>query len=195
MVSKQSSVDQISSSQKIILITGPTSSGKSEFAEILAVKTNQAVVYVPTAKVDENDREWQDRITKHQQRRPSSWRTLVAVIDLSSCLEQASPWECLLIDSLGTWVANFIESDQEAWQQTSDRFLSSLKSTKAEVIVVGEETGWGVVPAYPLGRLFRDRLGHLSRQVGNLADITYLVTAGHVLNLSLLGEPLSKYKI
>ena len=195
MVNQQSSVAQISSSRKLSLITGPTSSGKSEFAEVLAVRSDKAVVYVATAKVDQSDREWQARIKKHQQRRPSSWRTLAAAIDLPSCLEQASPEECLLIDSLGTWIANFLESDQEAWQNTSDRFLSSLKSTPAEIIVVGEETGWGVVPAYPLGRLFRDRLGHLSRQVGNLADVTYLVTGGHVLNLSLLGEPLSKYEI
>ena len=63
------------------------------------------------------------------------------------------------------------------------------------MILVGEETGWGVVPAYPLGRLFRERLGYLSRQVGNLADTTYLVTGGHVINLSVLGEPLNKYGI
>jgi len=195
MVSQQFSVGQISSSKKIILITGPTSSGKSEFAEILAVKTKQAVVYIATAKVDKNDREWQARIIKHQQRRPSSWRTLIAEKDLASCLDQSTRGECLLIDSLGTWVGNFMESDQEAWQQISDRLLASLQSTDAQVILVGEETGWGVVPAYAMGRLFRDRLGLLSRQVGNLADTTYLVTGGHVLDLSLLGKPLSKYEI
>ena len=195
MFSQQFTVSQISSKKKIILITGPTSSGKSEFAEILAAKTDLAVVYIATAKVAENDREWQARIIKHQQRRPANWQTINAALNLSSCLDQGTTEECLLIDSLGTWVANFLDLESEAWQQKSDRFLASLKSTKAEVILVGEETGWGVVPAYPMGRLFRDRLGYLSRQVGNLADTTYLVTGGHVLNLSLLGEPLSKYEI
>ncbi len=195
MFSQQFAVGQRSSEKKIILVMGPTSSGKSEFAETLAVKTDQAVVYIATAKVDENEREWQARIIKHQQRRPANWRTVTAALNLSSCLDQGIVGECFLIDSLGTWVANFLDLESEPWQQKSDRFLESLKSTEAEVILVGEETGWGVVPAYPLGRLFRDRLGYLSRQVGNLADITYLVTGGHVLNLSLLGEPLSKYEI
>ncbi len=195
MFSQQFAVGQRSSEKKIILVMGPTSSGKSEFAETLAVKSDQAVVYIATAKVDENDREWQARIIKHQQRRPANWRTVTAALNLSSYLDQGIVGECFLIDSLGTWVANFLDLESELWQQKSDRFLESLKSTKAEVILVGEETGWGVVPAYPLGRLFRDRLGYLSRQVGNLADITYLVTGGHVLNLSLLGEPLSKYEI
>ena len=185
----------MSDRQKIILITGPSRSGKSEFAEILAQKTHKSVSYIATAKVDFSDREWQERILKHQQRRPASWNTLIANTDLTSYLKQAPTSECLLIDSLGTWVANLIESTESEWQTMSDRFLSSLQVTAAEVILVGEETGWGVVPAYPLGRLFRERLGYLSRQVGNLANTTYLVTGGHVINLSVLGEPLNKYGI
>ena len=60
----------------------------------------------------------------------------------------------------------------------------------ADVILVGEETGWGVVPAYPAGRLFRDRLGTLVRQIGAIADNVYLVTGGYALELSVLGTPL-----
>jgi adenosylcobinamide kinase/adenosylcobinamide-phosphate guanylyltransferase len=55
---------------------------------------------------------------------------------------------------------------------------------------VAEETGWGVVPAYPLGRKFRDRLGALVRQLGRICEPVYLVVGGHVLNLSLLAVPL-----
>lgn len=194
MLSQQFSEGQIPSPKKI-LITGASSSGKSEFAETLAVKTLKSVFYVATAKVSRTDPEWQARIQKHQSRRPKSWRTLTAVKDLSACLEEATASECLLIDSLGTWVTNFIDLAQEEWQPECDRFLASLQTSKAEVILVGEETGWGVVPAYPMGRLFRDRLGYLSRQVGNLVDVTYLVAGGHVINLSLLGQPLSKYEI
>jgi adenosylcobinamide kinase / adenosylcobinamide-phosphate guanylyltransferase len=55
---------------------------------------------------------------------------------------------------------------------------------------VAEETGWGVVPAYPLGRQFRDRLGTLIRLVGAIADQVYLITGGYALNLTLLGTPI-----
>ena len=178
-----------------ILVIGPSSSGKSEFAEVLAQKSNKSVIYIATAKIDESDREWQTKIWKHQQRRPNTWTTINADINLSDCLDRASASECLLIDSLGTWVANYIESEDTVWQKACDRFLASLKATTATTIVVGEETGWGVVPAYTMGRLFRDRLGYLSRQVGNVVETTYLVAGGHVLNLSVLGEPLSKYEI
>ena len=88
--------------QKRILVTGPSSSGKSELAEILATTTNKSVTYIATAKAEGNDREWQARILKHQQRRPSNWQTITAPLDLSSSIEQATASECLLIDSLGT---------------------------------------------------------------------------------------------
>ena len=185
----------MSDSHKIILVTGASSSGKSELAEILAQQSQKSVTYVATATIDDRDREWQARILKHQQRRPASWHTITINTDLSSYLKQAQGSDCLLIDSLGTWVANLLESEESAWQTAKECFLSSLQTTPATIILVGEETGWGVVPAYPLGRLFRDRLGNLSRQVGNLADTTYLVAGGHVINLSVLGEPLKKYGI
>jgi len=53
-----------------------------------------------------------------------------------------------------------------------------------------KQTGWGVVPAYPLGRKFRDRLGSVTRTVGSIADAAYLVVAGHMLDLRQLGTPL-----
>ena len=54
---------------------------------------------------------------------------------------------CLLIDSLGTWVANFLDQETDSWQVIQKDLLESLQKTSAEVILVGEETGWGVIPA------------------------------------------------
>ena len=184
-------------SEQKILVTGASSSGKSEFAEALAAKTDKSVIYLATAQVDRSDREWQAKILKHQQRRPSNWQTIEISqeIELESYIKKALKTECLLIDSLGTWVANFLELNRILWQQKCDRLLLSLQESSAEIILVGEETGWGIVPAYASGRLFRNRLGNLSRKIANVVDVTYLVAGGHVLNLSLLGEPLNKYKI
>ena len=187
----------MSDSQSKILVTGASSSGKSEFAEALAARADKSVTYLATARVNQSDGEWQAKILKHQQRRPSNWQTVVTSkeTELESYIERALKSECLLIDSLGTWVANFLELDGVEWQQKCDRLLLSLQASSAEIILVGEETGWGIVPAYASGRVFRDRLGYLSQKIANVVDVTYLVAGGHILNLSLLGEPLSKYKI
>ncbi|WP_088890647.1 bifunctional adenosylcobinamide kinase/adenosylcobinamide-phosphate guanylyltransferase [Leptolyngbya ohadii] len=177
------------SPRQIILVTGPARSGKSEWAETLAVRSGRSVVYVATAQLNPDDAEWQTRIIRHQQRRPATWKTLAVPIALPEAIASAKE-ECLLVDSLGTWLANLLEQDEDTWQQTIDQLLNALDHTTAEVIFVAEETGWGVVPAYPLGRLFRDRLGNLTRQIGTIASDVYLVTGGYVLNLSQLGQPL-----
>jgi adenosylcobinamide kinase/adenosylcobinamide-phosphate guanylyltransferase len=178
---------------KHTLITGPSRSGKSEWAEILAHKLPQPIIYVATALENPDDTQWQTRIEKHRRRRPSHWQTLAVPYDLSMTIEKALPPHCLLIDSLGTWVANELEKDEETWEVITTQLLKSIQEASVDLIFVAEETGWGVIPAYPLGRLFRDRLGHLTRQLGTIVDTTYLVAGGHALNLTLLGEPLEKF--
>lgn len=183
---------------KVILVTGAARSGKSEWAEHLAIdlqnNTHKSIIYVATAMENPDDSEWQQRIEKHQQRRPENWLTLSAPIDLISTLVDTDPHTCLLIDSLGTWVANLLEEEDIIWQHTITKLLKTVQLTKADLIFVAEETGWGVVPAYPIGRKFRDRLGNLIRQLSVICNTVYLVTGGYALNLTMLGIPLPPVK-
>lgn len=173
--------------KQIVVVTGPTRSGKSEWAETLAQQSGKAVVYVATSAVDPADQEWQARLDLHRQRRPGDWRLWEVPIELAAALRSAEATDCLLVDSLGTWLAHGLEQDEGQWQQTVAEVIASLQSTAATVIVVAEETGWGVVPAYPAGRQFRDRLGQMTRQLGQVADAIYLVVAGYAVDLRQVG--------
>ncbi|MGD1807064.1 bifunctional adenosylcobinamide kinase/adenosylcobinamide-phosphate guanylyltransferase [Dapis sp. BLCC M126] len=178
-------------SHKLILVTGPARSGKSEWAESLAINSGKKVIYIATSQVDANDLEWQTRIERHKNRRSSDWITLEIPVKLSETLAAYSDEDfCILVDSLGTWLANILEQDEEVWNETLEALIESLFKASGHVILVAEETGWGVVPSFPIGRLFRDRLGNLIRRVGVISDSVYLVTGGHVLDLSALGVPL-----
>lgn len=88
-------------------------------------------------------------------------------------------------------MANQLELSEVAWQQEVAGLLAAIAQFPGSLILVAEETGWGVVPAYPMGRTFRDRLGSLTRQVGAIADVTYLVAAGFAINLSQTGIAVS----
>ena len=55
------------------------------------------------------------------------------------------------------------------------------------MILVSEQTGWGVVPPTAIGGLFRDRLGSLEQQLAPLCSAIWLVIAGRALNLTSLG--------
>lgn len=192
-----------------ILVTGPARSGKSEFAERLILQahpqsqtsqsqTSQSqtpqsqteVVYIATAYQNRSDREWQARIVKHRDRRPQTWRTIESPRDLvgsiRACNHQAVP-PTVLIDSLGTWVANWLDDDIAAWKNECDDLIAELGTYRGRIICVAEETGWGVIPAYPSGRLFRDRLGDLTRSTAAIVDRVYLVVAGYALDLKQVG--------
>lgn len=174
-----------------ILVSGPARSGKSEWAERLAHESGRSVVYIATALENPDDADWSARIALHRQRRPDHWTTVCAPTALESALiEHGASDRCLLVDSLGTWVANLLELDDTAWRARVECLLATLTDSPALIIFVAEETAWGVIPAYLIGRTFRDRLGGLIRRLGPRCSACYLVTGGYALNLTRWGEPI-----
>ncbi|GAP99052.1 bifunctional adenosylcobinamide kinase/adenosylcobinamide-phosphate guanylyltransferase [Leptolyngbya sp. NIES-2104] len=174
----------------LILVTGAARSGKSEWAEQLAAESEKSVIYIATAQENPDDPEWQARIEKHRSRRPDTWKTRSIPVDLKETILDSTDLDCLLVDSLGTWLANLLEQSDTEWQKTLEELLESFDQTESLIVFVAEETGWGVVPAYPIGRLFRDRLGNLTRRIGAIANTVYLVTGGHAIDLTQLGTRL-----
>jgi adenosylcobinamide kinase/adenosylcobinamide-phosphate guanylyltransferase len=161
------------------------------------MRSPKNVIYIATAARYENDSEWDARLQKHRDRRPPEWQTQEVPIELTKAISeleannhQNNLEAYILIDSLGTWLANLLEQPEEIWQQTEQELLIAIQNCRLDITFVSEEVGWGIVPAYALGRQFRDRLGSLSRKIGAIADVVYLVTGGHAVNLSLIGEKL-----
>jgi len=176
----------------LTLVTGGSRSGKSEWAEILAERSLKPVIYIATAMSDPNDLEWEARLQKHRDRRPQNWQTLEIPINLAEQIRLASTDNYLLVDALGTWVANCLDQDQPTWEKNIKELIEIAISCSTDLTFVAEEVGWGVIPAFSSGRIFRDRLGNLIRQLGSVADQVYLVTGGHAIKLSKLGERLPR---
>ena len=182
----------------LTFITGPVRSGKSRFAERLAHEAGGAVTYVATGRIDPHDAEWTARIAHHTARRPAAWGLVETARpgdgDLATLVRAAGPERTLLVDSFGTWLAERIthrfEAAGDAWtldaagleaeaNDAADAFLVS----RAATLVVGEEVGWGLVPDYPAGRIFRDVLGRVHQRLAAGASRAYLVVAGFALDL------------
>ncbi len=173
---------------RIVVVTGAARSGKSEWAERMVRESGKSVIYVATAQRYEGDTEWDARIETHIQRRPVEWRSIEVPIELSAAIAQGKTGEILLVDSLGTWVGNLLEEAEADWLLRCEILVQSVRDSDADIVFVAEETGWGVVPAYPIGRLFRDRLGRLVRVMGQVAGETFLVVAGFAVDLRLVGR-------
>jgi adenosylcobinamide kinase/adenosylcobinamide-phosphate guanylyltransferase len=189
------------------LILGPVRSGKSARAQALAVAGGKRVIFAATAYDDPDDAEMRERIARHRRERPTAWTTVETAgphgTDLESVLRDASPEACVLIDALGTWVAAHLLAwpdctgrdvvDAEAALDARGRALvRALAESRADTIVVAEETGWGLVPPSPLGRVFRDVLGRLNQRIASQADRVELVVAGFAVDLAAIGRPISR---
>ena len=173
----------------LTLVLGGSGSGKSEVAERMAASCGEPVTYLATAAA--GDGEMQQRIERHRRRRPQEWRTGEETHALA---EAVGRWgrdtAVLLIEDLTTWLANLLTD--ENWPRPSvpddvrdeaigaeiGNLLAAVERVPARVIVVACEVGCGLVPAYPLGRAFRDLAGRANQIVAGQAGRVYLVVAG-----------------
>ena len=179
----------------LTLVLGGSRSGKSRWAESLASRSGRPVLYVATAAARPGDAAWSERLAQHRLRRPEHWGCLECGMALSETLQRLQQPHhpqgdhLLLIDSLGTWLAQHLEATAEAWQRIEAELLESLRRQPAPVLLVCEEVGLGVVPATAVGNLFRDRMGALQQRLMEQACASWLVVAGRALDLHALGHP------
>ncbi|MDR1238243.1 MAG: bifunctional adenosylcobinamide kinase/adenosylcobinamide-phosphate guanylyltransferase [Propionibacteriaceae bacterium] len=174
-----------------ILITGGVRSGKSRHAESLFAPDEQLVYLTPGYPADAAaDPEWAARVANHQERRPSSWRT-VETLNLAQALNETElP---ALIDCVGVWATRTIDAlngwDRPLadWRGDFDteveRLTAAVSAHRANVVLVSNEVGWGVVPPTPAGRVFADLLGHTNQRLAAVCDKVVLMVAGRKLEL------------
>jgi adenosylcobinamide kinase / adenosylcobinamide-phosphate guanylyltransferase len=176
--------------KKIVLLLGGARSGKSHFAQELAQKTAEKVLFVATATAGDED--MRIRIEKHQRSRPSTWRTLEAPVRIGNRIEQElGDSQLVIIDCITLLVNNiFCRVDEKLFDTIEDGVLEKeviseitqlqrcLQSSPASFIIVSNEVGLGLVPDNRMGRLYRDFLGRANQMLAQSADEVYLMVAG-----------------
>lgn len=179
----------------IILCSGGARSGKSEFAEQLALSLKGRKAYVATGQAF--DDEMKDRIKKHQLRRGKEWITFEIPLHLHENWEQIkNVSDVILIDCLTMFTSNHVFSHgdintQEDANRIESIILEELRlllqeinnSNDKTVIFVTNEIGLGIVPENKLARYFRDITGRVNREVANAANKMYLTVSGVTIEL------------
>lgn len=174
---------------ELTLVTGPSRGAKSRWAEHLAQQQGSAVLYVATGPALPGDDPWQRRLALHRQRRPAAWITHEVGAELPEFLLTAPNRRLLLIDSLGTWLAQHIELSDPEWEGRQQALLTAVGVCGSPMVVVAEECGWGVVPATAAGGRFRDRLGRLEQLLMARAGAAWLVLHGRAIDLLACSVP------
>lgn len=170
---------------QLILILGGARSGKSSYAERLAVEIGQRVLYVATAEA--GDEEMQARIKAHRLARPSTWQTLESPRQVGRTLLKLDDRpEVVLLDCLTLLVSNILLSMESAPQAVIEgevqaeleSFVAAQRHLNVPFIIVSNEVGLGLVPPYPLGRLYRDILGRANQHLAAVANRVLFMVAG-----------------
>lgn len=184
----------------LAVLTGPVRSGKSREGMRLALSSGAKVVMAVGGTPD--DDEMARRIERHRAER------LVPVEVVETAGDPA--WRgrvpetaCLLVDCLGTVLGADLAAmvpdgrdvidaaaEHEA-ERLADDLVAWLVTRTAPTVVVTNETGWDVVPATPLGRLFRDVMGRANRMLVDSADAAWLMVAGRAVPLHTLTQEVS----
>ena len=162
--------------KRIILITGGARSGKSSYAEKLALSLSDAPVYLATARIW--DEEFRERVRRHQARRGPQW-TNIEEEKLLSRHDLAG--RVVLVDCLTLWATNFffdLDSDVDralaALQAEFDRFTAQ----DATFILVTNEIGMGGTSDNAIQRHVTDLQGWMNQYVAARADEVVLMVSG-----------------
>jgi adenosylcobinamide kinase/adenosylcobinamide-phosphate guanylyltransferase len=180
---------------KSILISGGARAGKSHFAQELALKSDQPVLFVATAEAGDPD--MKDRIEKHRKSRPTSWRTLEVTTGIGNCIaKEIGGVQTVIVDCITLLVNNvFSRHCDETGEPTDTTLLEKdvmaeinelidcLNRVKANFILVTNEVGLGIVPAYRAGRLYRDLLGKANQVLAQNVDEVYMLISGIPLRI------------
>ena len=174
---------------KTIYITGGARSGKSVFAEKLALEFDSPLCYLATAQA--LDSEMAGRVKLHSERRGEQWHTLEEPLDLSRALQECDGrYQVILVDCITLWLSNLLFAYESLEGDIEERIMAdvqqladTLRGMTTPVILVSNEVGMGIVPENALARLYRDIAGKANQLLAAAADEVHVVISGIPLRL------------
>lgn len=171
----------------IKLVTGGQRSGKSAFAEGL-LRDKKNVAYIATATVD--GEEMKDRVRKHQESRPASWRTIERY---DNFLEDLGDEDYYLFECVGTMTSNIMFNYTRGLERVTTELATTIENhvfdsikelidyvndNNKDLVIITNEVGFSLTSQNHIGRVYTDILGRLSQRLASISDEVYLVVAG-----------------
>lgn len=178
---------------KIILVIGGGRSGKSKFAEKLALKLgNNRAAYIATAEIF--DDEMKNRVKIHRERRGNEWTTFESPFNADKTIsEVAKNFDVILFDCVTVYLSNFLCNtnldDNEKifadFENLIKNLIDSVKKSDSTVIFVTNEVGAGIVPENKLARKFRDLAGIANQMLATESEQVFMTVAGIAIDLKM----------
>lgn len=169
-----------------VLVLGGARSGKTAFAERLAMGAGARPAYLATAEA--LDAEMRERVASHRAQRQGRFETIEEPLALAQALERAAgSHDVVLVDCLTLWITNLLGAGRDVAEAVDMLAATLARLDATRVILVSNEVGLGIVPDNPLARTFRDLAGAAHQRLAEICDDAYFVIAG--LPVTLKGMP------
>jgi adenosyl cobinamide kinase/adenosyl cobinamide phosphate guanylyltransferase len=165
----------------LLVLLGGARSGKSALAVHWGRAFAGPVTFIATAEA--GDDEMAHRIAQHRAERPAGWATVEEPTAVAAAVRAAEPQAMVIVDCLTLWVSNVLErSDDDVLAAAAD-IAAAAQRRDAPTVVVSNEVGWGIVPADPVTRRYRDLLGEVNALMVARAQRSLLLVAGRAVAL------------
>ncbi len=166
---------------KIYYITGGERSGKSRYAQDLALSLSQNPVYLATAR--KWDEDFSERVKRHQSDRDDRWANIEEEKHLSrmDIVERVVVLDCVTL-----WLTNWyidLKNDRDAAFAACKEELEKLFKLDTTLIIISNEIGMGLHAETQMGRHFTELQGWMNQFIASQADEAVFMVSGLPLKL------------
>lgn len=165
----------------IYYITGGERSGKSAYAQQLALSLSDNPVYLATSRVWDDD--FQQRIERHKSDRDSRWQTIEEETRLSA---HDFTGKTVVLDCITLWLTNWYSDSQ----YDTDKSLELAKTEWEKLIkqdftliVISNEIGMGGHGATASQRAFTALQGWMNQHIAKTADKAWFMVSGLAMQI------------
>ncbi len=167
----------------IHLVTGGERSGKSAYAQRLALEQSDAPVYLATARERSDDHHWTERLARHQRSRDARWQTIEEPLHLHRAMPEQ---RVVVIDCVTLWLSNWLTEtayDKGAALTAAQHEFDQLSAIESDLLMVTNEVGMGLHASTAVGRDFVELQGWMNQHIAQRAERVTLMVSGIPLSV------------
>lgn len=160
----------------ITYLSGGERSGKSSFAQQMALQLSDNPVYLATAKV--YDGNFEERVKRHQAERDERWTNIEEPLMLSDVLPTK---RIVVVDCVTLWLSNYFsktKSNRDEALRLAKQEFDRLKNYTGHLIIISNEIGMGLHGETQMGRDFVELQGWMNQYIAKAADEAFFMVSG-----------------
>jgi adenosylcobinamide kinase/adenosylcobinamide-phosphate guanylyltransferase len=162
-------------------ITGGERSGKSGYAQQLALQHSSSPIYIATSRIWDED--FKNRVNRHISDRDERWTTIEEEKKISGISLKG---KVAVMDCVTLWLTNFYTDTQYNVQESlalAKKEIDNLQLEEGMLIIISNELGMGMHAETEIGRKFVELQGWMNQYIAAKADKATFMVSGIPMQL------------